>query len=246
MKRISTLSLCLCLAVFLTTGCTKKQTDRTDSKPEHTLQDTEGLSESARRSGVNLDNFNNCPMLGNAVPNRVKELNLLKNRYHAPTDAEINKSITLESILRPGDDRERFSTTDAAEITGYVYDVKPGGVETCNCKTKEIDKRDIHIEVIADPMNDGATQRLVVEITPRWRHLMAQKGIDWTTRAVRDAYLGRWVKVRGWMFFDGEHDDEAENTNPGRERNWRGTAWEVHPVTSMEVTVRPARKKNPA
>ena len=38
---------------------------------------------------------------------------------------------------------------------------------------------------------------------------------------------------------DGEHADEAENTRPGRARNWRATAWEVHPVTGIEVTARP-------
>ncbi len=245
--RLAIYVLCFCFAgVFLASCDTKHSLPSGKQQQAPASENMEEMSVSARKSGVNLDDFNNCPMMGNAVPARVKELNLLKNRYYAPDDAEINRSITLERLLAPGDDHERWATTDAAEIIGYVYDVKPGGVETCNCKTKDIDKRDVHIELITDPMNDGAAQRLVVEITPRWRHLMAQKGIDWTTRAVRDAYLGRWVKVRGWVLFDGEHDDEAENTNPGRERNWRGSAWEVHPVTSMEVTMRPTRKKKPA
>ncbi len=45
---------------------------------------------------------------------------------------------------------------------------------------------------------------------------------------------GRWVKVRSWMLFDVEHLNEAENTAPGR-GNWRATAWEIHPVASVEV-----------
>jgi len=37
------------------------------------------------------------------------------------------------------------------------------------------------------------------------------------------------------MLFDAEHKDEAKNTAPGRPRNWRATAWEVHPATLIEV-----------
>jgi hypothetical protein len=38
------------------------------------------------------------------------------------------------------------------------------------------------------------------------------------------------------MFFDGEHADEAENTHPNGKHNWRATAWEVHPVTGIQLT----------
>jgi hypothetical protein len=68
---------------------------------------------------------------------------------------------------------------------------------------------------------------------------MASRGADWSTRPLRDHFLGRWVKVRGWMLFDAEHKGEAENTAPGRPRNWRATAWEVHPVKSIEVVPGP-------
>jgi hypothetical protein len=32
-----------------------------------------------------------------------------------------------------------------------------------------------------------------------------------------------------------EGGNGTENTAPGRERNWRATAWEIHPITSIEV-----------
>jgi len=51
----------------------------------------------------------------------------------------------------------------------------------------------------------------------------------------RSKYLGRWVRVQGWMLFDFEHSNMAENTRPGNPKNWRGTAWEIHPVTSIEI-----------
>ena len=47
------------------------------------------------------------------------------------------------------------------------------------------------------------------------------------------------VRVRGWMLFDAERKGEAENTAPGWPRNWSATAWELHPVTSIEVVPRP-------
>jgi hypothetical protein len=51
--------------------------------------------------------------------------------------------------------------------------------------------------------------------------------------------LGRWVRVTGWLLFDAEHANAAENTAPGRARNWRASAWEIHPITAVEVVPRP-------
>jgi hypothetical protein len=41
------------------------------------------------------------------------------------------------------------------------------------------------------------------------------------------------------MFFDGGHADEAENTHLAGKHNWRATAWEVHPVTDLQLTMDP-------
>ena len=95
------------------------------------------------------------------------------------------------------------------------------------------------MELVLDPMHSDGSARMIVEVTPRWRYIMRERGADWSTRALRDQFLGRWVRVRGWMLFDTEHRAESENTVPGRAANWRATAWEIHPVTSMEVVARP-------
>ena len=65
-----------------------------------------------------------------------------------------------------------------------------------------------------------------------------RKGIEKSTRALRDDYLGRFVEVEGWMLFDKEHENAAENTNQGRSRNWRATAWEIHPITKITLLQR--------
>lgn len=176
-----------------------------------------------------------CPPEGNATRADLKQLNKLKNRQGLPAAGDIDTAVTLKKILTPGDDKTRWSTSKAVRITGYVYDVKPGGIETCNCKTEEKDKRDTHIELLADPMHSGKTLRMVVEVTPHMREVQKTKGNDWSTEMLRAKLHGRWVTFTGWLFFDQEHANQSENTSPGRARNWRATAWEIHPITAIEV-----------
>jgi hypothetical protein len=202
------------------------------SVPAHLHQETPAPAAS-------LDTYNGCPMEGNAQSAGVRALNRFKNRYTAPNPDQINPAITLAAIVAPGNDIGRWKVKAGATITGYVMDVKPGGIETVNCHAKDWAYRDTHIELVLDPMASTATKRVIVEVTPRWRDIMSGNSVDWSTQALRDKFLGRWVKVTGWMLFDVEHGSEAENTAPGRPRNWRATAWEVHPVTAIEVVQRP-------
>lgn len=187
----------------------------------------------------NLDRYHSCGLAGDARSQSVRELNRLKNRYTAPAAHQINSSVTLATMLAPGNDVRRWRASYGAIITGYVHDVKVGGVETVNCQARDPKFRDTHIELVLNPMDSGSTKRVIVEVTPRWRAIMAARGVDWSTRALRDKLLGRWVKVTGWMLFDMEHEAQAENTAPGRLRDWRATAWEIHPVTSIETVPRP-------
>ncbi len=182
----------------------------------------------------NLDVFDGCGMDGSATPARLKALNRLKNRYTAPQANEINHSISLSAILAPGNDTTRWSSTSGAEITGYVFDVKPGGRETCNCGKTDPVHTNAHIELVLSPTDSAATRRVVVEVTPRMRAIMAASGTNWSTTTLRKQLLHKSVKVRGWMTFDTQHANAAENTNPGGANNWRATAWEIHPVTSLE------------
>lgn len=182
---------------------------------------------------------NDCPPEGSANSARIAALNENKNRNIFPQLTDIDTTITLKKMLEPGNDKNRWKISNAVRITGYVYDVKPGGIETCNCKEKKIDGRDTHIELVIDPMDNSKTKRVIVEVTPRIREIMRQKGENWSTKKLRDKLLGRWVCFEGWLLFDEEHASQAENTSPGRERNWRATAWEVHPVTGFKVVNKP-------
>lgn len=184
------------------------------------------------------DFLKSCPGIsGTAKASNVIELNKSKNRSDAPST--LDRSITLDKLLAKGDDKNRWKMGTGVEVVGYVDKITVGGVETCNCKTTDPMFRDTHLNLTLDPMNSGSKKTVIVEVTPRMRKAMAEKGTDWTTNMLRSKFLGRWIKVQGWLLFDEEHADEAENTAPGRPRNWRQTAWEVHPITSIEVTERP-------
>jgi len=173
-------------------------------------------------------------MAGSATSARLKALNRLKNRYTAPQANEINHSISLSAILAPGNDTTRWSAISGAEITGYVFDVKPGGGETCNCGKTDPVHTDAHFELVLSPTDSAATRRVVVEVTPRMRAIMAASETNWSTTTLRKQLLHKWVKVRGWITFDAQHANAVEKTNPGGANIWRAAAWEVHPVTGLK------------
>jgi hypothetical protein len=184
-----------------------------------------------------------CGLEGTAHSAAGKSLSRLKNRYKLVKPADINPNISLVSMLKTGDDLDRFNPSSGATIRGYVIDVKLGGhSEVCNCGEREPGDRDTHIE-LALTTQAPEVQRIVVEITPRLRQIMKGHNIDWSTRTLSGnnpanqagSILHKWVEVTGWMMFDTMHINEAENTNPGGPDNWRASGWEIHPVTSIKV-----------
>ncbi|HJU82715.1 MAG TPA: hypothetical protein VJ600_00750 [Holophagaceae bacterium] len=173
-----------------------------------------------------------CPPQGNATSSATQALNVLKNRNTAP--AALNPAITFAALVAPGDDSSRWSGSDGAEITALVYDVLVGGVESANCDATDPALRDTHLELVADAAHTAPTQRVIVEVTPRWRTILAAQGVDWSTTGLQ-ALKGRTVTVRGWMLYDWEHKTEAFNTAPANAGDWRATAWEIHPITALTV-----------
>lgn len=175
----------------------------------------------------------NCPPQGSALFSRSPtQFVLLKNRVEPPRPSDFDERVTLEALLRPGDDRARWSDARAAAVEGYVVRVGAGGVESANCYS--LTWRDTHVYMASRP-EAPERERVVLEVTPRVRDRMRRQGADWTEEALRRELVGRWCRVEGWLLFDLEHADEAENTAPGRAGNWRATAWELHPVTRIEV-----------
>jgi hypothetical protein len=156
----------------------------------------------------------------------------LKNRTELPQRSNFDGRVTLDALLQPGDDRGRWSESRAAAVTGYVVEVKEAGVELVNCLSPL--RRDTHIALALRP-DAPPREQLIIEVTPRLREWAQRQGWDWSSPGLQRELTGHKVRVEGWLFFDRGHADEAENTSPGGARNWRASAWEIHPVTRLEV-----------
>lgn len=188
--------------------------------------------------------FAHCPpegrySNGRKITGKRAQVNLLKNRRKPPT--QIDSRFTMDALLKSGNDETRWDESQGAELTGYVVRVYVGGIESCNCMARDPAHRDTHIELALNPRHAARSQRVVVEVTPWWRRQMEKEGVDWSTDGLK-RLKHHWVLVRGWIYGDRDHITQAENTNPGGEKNWRATMWEIHPVTSLTVLPAPARR----
>lgn len=171
-----------------------------------------------------------CPPSGIAFTSERREFHRLKNRITVPRPEDFDQNVTLTSLLQPGDDTFRWSNQRAARLEGYVVAVNAAGVELANCYVR----RDIHIN-IATRREAPVTEQIVVEITPRLADQARARGQDWSEEALQKLLLNRWCYFEGWLMFDQTHAKESENIVPGRQGNWRATAWELHPVTNFGV-----------
>jgi len=172
------------------------------------------------------------PPEGVALSAGARAFNRLKNRAALPGADDFDERVTLGALLSPGDDRGRWSASRAAAVEGYVVAVREGGVESAN--SFSLLRRDTHIEVGARP-DAPPRGRVIVEVTPALRDWARGRGMDWTTSALARELTGRRCRFEGWLLFDFNHAGESEHLNAGGPANWRATAWEIHPVTSVKI-----------
>ena len=174
----------------------------------------------------------NCPSAGIALTSNARNLHRLKNRTAFPQPADFDSRITLEALLQPGDDRDRWSSDRAARIQGEVIDVAYAGTEAANCFSPS--RRDIHI-LIATHKGAAKQEQVVLEVTPHFEEWARKQGRDWSEQTLHAQLVGHWVEFEGWLYFDVGHAEDSENVTPNKPSNWRATAWEVHPITKITV-----------
>lgn len=174
----------------------------------------------------------NCPSAGIALTSRARDHHRLKNRIAFPQAADFDSRITLDALLQPGNDHDRWSTNRAARIQGLVIDVAYAGTESANCWNPY--RRDIHV-VIATHKDATKTEQVVLEVTPHFQNWAAQQGMDWSEQTLHSQLVGHWCEFEGWLYFDVGHDEESENSAPNKPDNWRATAWEIHPITKITI-----------
>jgi hypothetical protein len=180
-----------------------------------------------------------CPaegMGGDTILNRLKN-RALEPRQAAPqTVPGFLRSLTPD--LGTGHSRAHFTAAQRAYVEprerqalaleGYLLDAKQSGPEACNCHA--IDARDFHVWLGAQPGLTPADSKalragaVVVEPTPAGQHAHPTWRLHLIKKLARD---GAKVRVTGWLMYDPEHGSELGKT--------RGTLWELHPVTRIEV-----------
>jgi hypothetical protein len=172
-----------------------------------------------------------CPLQRLLITADKRALIALKNRTALPTAGDYDLRATLTALVAPGADEARWSAQRAAVVEGYVIAVQPAGMELANCLS--FTRRDIHVDVGLGP-DAAPRERLILEVTPPMRDWARRQGMDWSAGSLR-ALVGKRARFEGWLMFDREHEQESENSRPGQPGNWRATAWEVHPITSIKL-----------
>ncbi len=189
-----------------------------------------------------------CPQEGSGGMNRLA--NLQKNRVALPcayTVTTFDEMLGLKNLprgvrsLSTGDQRRVYLEDRESRpmvFEGYLAMVKSGGEESPNCKSSE--RTDLHMELVSSDAGDPKDSRnkvVVTEVTP-W---FGEARQSWTLDALsqfasyRSGYSGTMLRVPGkariygWLFFDNWHSGD------GSVGTWRGTAWEIHPITRIEV-----------
>ncbi len=112
-------------------------------------------------------------------------------------------------------------------LEGYLVDVVEEGAESTNCELNTHEWHDWHMWLVptsGEAANRDRARAVVVEVTPRVRATSP----NWILTSVKAlARNGDKVRISGWLMWDPDHPDQVGKT--------RGTTWEIHPVTKIEV-----------
>jgi hypothetical protein len=131
-------------------------------------------------------------------------------------------------------------------LVGYLYYYQATGAESSNCELTGPDSEggnvDFHIGIGFKPQPQGATKHdlqdssVIVEMTPHYR-AQFHEGV-WTLANLKQAQ-GHKVRIMGQLLVDSEHNKPMDNcalqgTAAQKNRCWRYSIWELHPVTVFE------------
>jgi hypothetical protein len=131
----------------------------------------------------------------------------LTRRSMAPRKSDLDGRINLQAMLR-GRNASAFSTKKAATVEGYVQ----------QCEV-EFDG-DVHLVLATNHEETNTRSWIIVEVTPSWQ----KKKSSLASSRLRHL-VGKRVRATGWLYY--EPDEES--------RDPRGTRWELHPVTDIEI-----------
>ena len=177
------------------------------------------------------ETYQGCPPQGDGGDT---DLNLRKNRIDPAPDRPVGLQSLLSLTWPRGVEKARRSAwapDDAATVAqnegravtaeGYILLVRHEGPESPNCHDAQ--SRDYHSWLAASPgtLGDRATS-MIAEFTPR----VVANNAGWSETTLL-GLKGRHVRVSGWLMLDQEHPEQVGKT--------RGTLWEIHPITALQV-----------
>ncbi|HET7036634.1 MAG TPA: hypothetical protein VFI42_13200 [Thermomicrobiaceae bacterium] len=178
--------------------------------------------------------FHGCPPGGDGTD---PTLNRLKNRIdpvQRPSPVEAGDLLALpwpEAVDNrhmdnwPPEARAAVARYNGVGLVleGYLVRVAAEGAESTNCHSTAPDEIDFHVWIAAHP-GDARTAAVVVEFTPRLRAVHDGWALKTLQQLAREKAP---VRITGWLMLDPEHPEQVGKT--------RGTIWEIHPVTKIEV-----------
>ena len=164
-----------------------------------------------------------CPLGGDNKSEKVMAADSLKNRAEIP---KTYKAMAAADLLKMKV-TNKTNQHQAVSVKGYIMDIKDGGLESCNCHNAT--HKDTHIYLVSDASVTDESKAIIVEATPRMRAALG------STEELKTKFLHQNVTVYGYLFCDAEH--KANSTaDAGKGNHWRGTVWEVHPITKIELS----------
>jgi hypothetical protein len=166
---------------------------------------------------------NGWGMSGDAKDAKTQDLDRHKNRHKSPRSYDT--SATFDAMLKATSGSAAFNVEKGAVITGYFLSSQPEKGESCNGHSKNSADWDTHCYLGAT-LNAKANERLIFEVTPRERF--------WSQDQI-DSLQGKKIRITGWLLDDWKHKGESKADKPSNGKDWRGSCWEIHPVTKIEV-----------
>ncbi len=139
-------------------------------------------------------------------------------------------------------------------LTGYLVLAYAGPPESTNCGSTDF--HDWHLEVFAAPFDHppqpGDPTPIICEITPRTQTAIFRDGIRLQSLAAfirapdlshePTGHSARKIRITGHLLWDDDHNGAADvgpsivKVAANKYHNpWRSTAWEIHPVTRIEL-----------
>jgi|SRR5689334_13605170 len=166
-----------------------------------------------------------CGPTGDATRGAAIALNANKNRTDTPGDSGY-VDIDWSDLKDLPSDRAGDFVGAPVRVVGFLSHrinvENKGSGESTNCHLLGDGEVDWHIYLTNSPAQP-ISQAIIVETTPRTRPLHR-----WTTGMLAPIVDSETpVRISGWLMYDSEHI--------GAIGTQRASAWEVHPITRVEI-----------